>query len=83
MNCCETIRPTWRDIEPASFPSNTLPLRSTTVLAYLKALGTPEPSGDAEFVSALPPGRLFGAVKASLWALVAIGLGIVLALVCN
>jgi hypothetical protein len=83
MSCCETIRPAWGDIEPASLVPYTLPSRSATVLAYLKALGTPEPSGDTEFVSALPPGRLFGAVKASLWALVAVGLGIGLALVCN
>lgn len=83
MNCCETIRPTWGDIEPASVVSNTRASRSTRVMAYLKALMTPEPSDTGELVLELPPGRLFGAVKAVLWALVAVGLGIVLALGCN
>jgi hypothetical protein len=83
MNCCQTIRPVWGDIEPATFPANTMQTRSATVMAYLTALVTPEPSGEAEFVPQLPPGRLFGAFKASFWALAAVGLGILLALVCN
>jgi hypothetical protein len=83
MNCCQTIRPFWGDIEPARPPVNTSRTRSTALMAFLSALVTPEPSDTAEFVSKLPPGRLFGAFKASFWALAAIGVGIILSLVCS
>jgi hypothetical protein len=52
-------------------------------MAYLKALATPEPSAASEPVPGLHTCRVFGAVKASLWALVAVGLGIILAVVCS
>jgi hypothetical protein len=83
MNCCQTIRPVWGDIEPATIPANSMQTRSATVMAYLRALATPEPSDEAELVPQLPPGRLFGAFKASFWVLAAVGLGILLALACH
>jgi hypothetical protein len=83
MDCCETARPVWGDLGSDHFFLTTLRSRSATVRAYLKALATPEPSDTTELVSELPPGRLFGAVKASLWAFVAVGLGVLLAMVCH
>jgi hypothetical protein len=83
MNSSQTICPTWDDLGSDNIVSTPIRYRSTMLMAYLKALVTPEPSDDTAVVSDLPPGRLFGAVKASLWAFAAVGTGIVLAFICT
>jgi hypothetical protein len=83
MDCSQTICFTWDALTPDPIVSTPLRYPGATVMAYLKALVTPEPSDGTALGSAMPSGRLFGAVKASLWVLAAIGSGIMLSFVCG
>jgi hypothetical protein len=83
MNCSHTIRP-FRSVFKAGGSSFCArQYRRSAIVAYLKALATPEPSNEVEPVLALPTGRVFGALKTSLWASAAVGLGVLLATLCN
>jgi hypothetical protein len=83
MNCSQTICTPREGLRSDRLIPNAPGYRGAAAMAYLKALATPEPSAASEPVPGLPTGRVFGAVKASLWALVAVGLGIILAVVCS
>jgi hypothetical protein len=83
MNCSHTIRHQRGVFRTAGFSFNARPYRRPAILVYLKALVTAEPSNEAEPVPALPTGRVFGALKTSLWASAAVGLGVLLATLCN
>jgi hypothetical protein len=83
MNCSHTIRPLKGGFRTEDLSFNTPPYRGAAIMAYLKALVTPEPSNEAEPSPTLPTDRLFGALKTSLWASAGVGIGIVLATLCN
>lgn len=83
MNCSQTICSPRGGLRSDRFFPYALRSHGTAAMIYLKALVTPEPSDATEPVPGLPTGRVFGAVKTSLWALVAVGLGVVLAMVCS
>jgi hypothetical protein len=83
MNCSHTIRSLEGGFRTDGFSWNAQSRRGAAIMAYLKALVTPEPSNEAEPLPELPTDRLFGALKTSLWASAAIGLGVVLATLCS
>lgn len=84
MQCCN---PSTVSIDrPFGFPNTFKAVsgcRKAAIKDTLKRIVTPEPTDRPHLAAALNENRLFGAIKTLFWAVVSVGIGTALAVVCN